>query len=181
MTTYLSSDHLATINRHGANSGLDPITGSGLQALYPHATLGDSASGTKRVTHSVHAECTLAMHALSTHKERSYIEIGVSGGSCWLCGQFLTRLRRGAVCFLVSNFNVKLQPGWTCPPDAAREDRVEVEGVVGAALLEIVERVLNRRRSDSFPHALSDDEVAASIQDCLVTDDLGWVNGAAVA
>lgn len=59
----------------------------------------------------------------------------------------------------------------------AESDRSVVEGAVGDALLEIIERVLNRRRSDSFPHAVSDDEVGSGVPDSLVVDDLGWVNG----
>lgn len=117
------------------------------------------------------------MHALAMHKEWTYVEIGVSKGSCWLCEQFLDQMPLN---FLVSHFHGKLQPGWTCPVGVAQSDRDIVEGAVGHSLQEVIERVLNRRRSDSFPHAGSDDEVSNSVPDGIVADDLGWVNGAEV-
>lgn len=171
----MSCDHLATLNRHGANCGLDPIGGSSLKAVYPSANLGDDRH--QRVTHSVHAECTLAMHALAMRKDWTYVEIGVSKGSCWLCEQFLDHMRRFNVTFLVSNFHGKLQPGWTCPPGVAESDKEAVACFVGEAVLEIIERVLNRRRSDSFPHAASDDGASKTLPDSPVVDDLGWVSG----
>lgn len=175
--TNISNDVVATLNRYGASCGLDPVTGSNLKAVYTNAFTGENAkTPVQRVTHSVHAECTVAMHALGMGKDWTYVEIGVSKGCCWLCQQFLAQLRRSKVNFLVSRFHGKLQAGWTFPPTVGDLDRVLVEGVVGHALQEIVERVLNRRRSDSFPHSESEDEIEES-QPEDGDDDLGWVNG----
>lgn len=120
------------------------------------------------------------MHALAMRKDWTYVELGVSKGSCWLCERFLDQMRRFKVTFLVSHFHGKLQPGWTCPAGVAQSDRDMVEGVVRHSLQEIIERVLNRRRSDSFPHIGSDAGVSNRAPDDIVGDDLGWVNGEGV-
>lgn len=80
--------------------------------------------------------------------------------------------------FLVTGYHGKLQPGWVCPPDASPQDSDVVAALVGNALKEIIKRVLNRRRSDSFPHAESDAEKSAGRAG--FDDDLEWVMDAMV-
>lgn len=65
--------------------------------VYPES----NSSPEVKVTHSVHAECTLAMHAIAMKKEWKYVEIGVSKGSCWLCEKFLGLVRTPNLQFLV--------------------------------------------------------------------------------
>lgn len=92
----------------------------------------------------------------------------------------MDQMRSFKLNFLVSRFHRKLQPGWTCPAAVAQSDRELAEGIVGEALQEIIEWVLNRRRSDSCPHSVSDDEVSNNVPDGLVLDDVGWVNSVVV-
>lgn len=80
--------------------------------------------------------------------------------------------------FLVSNFHGKLQPGWTCPASVGGMVRDSVEGIVRDAVREILEKVLNRRRSDSFPHDESDGEKKRNVRDGYKDDDLDWLKSA---
>lgn len=58
-----------------------------------------------------------------------------------------------------------------------RQDTDAVVALVRDALKEIIEHVLNRRRSDSFPHAESDGGVGRVGYD---DDDLQWMLNARV-
>lgn len=116
------------------------------------------------------------MHAIALHKDWTFVELGISKGSCWLCERFLAHLRCYKVQFLVSGFHGKLQPGWTCPPGATAEDKEAAEMVVGDALKEIIERVLNRRRSDSFPLVAGAEENTG--REGFNDDDFTWLAGA---
>lgn len=120
------------------------------------------------------------MHALAMCKDWSYVEIGVSKGCFWLCEKFLDHLRARGLQFLVTGFHGKLQPGWMCPPTASAQDGDAVAALVADALKEIVERVLNRRRSDSFPHAESDGESKGVGRVQYDDDDLQWMLNAHV-
>lgn len=67
-----------------------------------------------------------------------------------------------------------------CPPDATRQDSDAVVALVADALKEIIEHVLNRRRSDSFPHAESDGESKRVGRVGYDDDDLQWMLDARV-
>lgn len=176
-TTNISTNNTAILNQYGATCGLSPVTPESLKAVYPGASTGENAKHpTQRVTHSVHAECTLAMHALAMRRDWTYVELGISKGSCWLCEKFLAYLKCYKVNFLVSRFHGKLQPGWTCPRGVSAEDDVVVANIVGEALQEIIERVLNRRRSDSFP--LPGGELENVGREGFSDDDFEWFAGA---
>lgn len=73
--------------------------------------------------------------------------------------------------FLVSGFHGKLQPGWTCPPLAKQHEREIVETLVADALGEIIERTLNRRRSDSFPLVEMNGPGQSVVEDPATVDD----------
>lgn len=120
------------------------------------------------------------MHALALRKDWAYVEIGVSKGSCWMCEKFLAHIRTRGLQFLVTGFHGKLQPGWMCPPNASPQDSDAVAARVGDALKEIIEHVLNRRRSDSFPHADSDGESKGVGRVGYDDDDLQWMLNARV-
>lgn len=131
-----------------------------LCSAYPGATIPSvTQKDTLTVTHSVHAECTLAMYMISTHPDWNYIELGVSKGSCWMCEKLLDHLHQSrGTNFLVSNFHGKLQAGWVCPPQdvGAQDVAGQSRRIVAAALEEIIEHAHNRRRSDSFPRLEAD-------------------------
>lgn len=115
------------------------------------------------------------MHALNMRRDWKFIELGVSKGSCWLCEKFLrVGLAARGVEFLVSGFHGKLQPGWTCPPLATQHEREIVETLVADSLGEIIERTLNRRRSDSFPLAEMDGPGQSGVEDPATDDDFLW-------
>lgn len=124
----------------------------------------------------MHAECTLALHALGLRRDWKSVELGVSKGSCWLCEKFLRGvLAARGVEFLLSGFHGKLQPGWTCSPLATPRERALVHTLVADALGEIIERTLNRRRSDSFPLAEVDGPGQSAVEDVVTDDDLLWL------
>lgn len=130
----------------------------------------------QRVTHSVHAECTLAMHTISMNREWKYIALGVSKGSCWLCEKFLNLVTpSGRLQFLVSGFNGKLYPGWLCPPLATPLKQTTIEMVVSDALAEIVQRTLNRRCSNLFLLREIDGLLQSSVV-AFLEDDISWLN-----
>lgn len=117
------------------------------------------------------------MHAISMNREWKYVELGVSKGSCWLCEKFLDLVTpNGKVQFLVSGFHGKLQPGWLCPPLAAPLERTMIELVVSDALAEIVERTLNRRRSDSFPLEEIDGPLQSAVEEVFSEHDISWLD-----
>lgn len=183
ISTY-SEDYVATLNRFAVSCGLDPVTPGALHAAYPRNPDAHQRQPTRavpamqRVTHSVHAECTLAMHAIAMHCEWKFVELGISKGSCWLCEKFMHNvLAPHGVKFLVSYFHGKLQPGWTCPPLTAPHEETMIETVISDVLGEIVERTLNRRRSDSFPLAEIAGAGKGPVLEVSVEDDLLWLEG----
>lgn len=182
MSSY-SGDYVATLNRFGASCGLDAVTASAVHAVYPcnpepPLTQPRAVPAMKRVTHSIHAECTLAIHAIAMHREWKYVELGISKGSCWMCQKFIHDvLAPHGVKFLVSYFHGKLQPGWMCPPLAAPHERKVMERLVSDTLMEIIERTLNRRRSDSFPLAETDWPGEGAVKEVAASDDLSWLGG----
>lgn len=79
--------------------------------------------------------------------------------------------------FLVTVFNGKVKPDWTCPHGLDACDSDVITTVVGGALKEIIEGVLNRQRSDSFLHADSDGESSGAAPE-EYGDDLQWLANA---
>lgn len=159
-TTLYPKDYIVILNRFAAERGLQPLTMETLRGAYPGATMPSvSQKDTLAVTHSVHAECTLAMYMILMRPDWNYIELGVSKGSCWMCEKLLQHLHQSrGTNFLVSNFHGKLQSGWVCPPLVVGV--LDIAGqssrIVAAALEEIIEHSHNRRRSDSFPRLEAD-------------------------
>lgn len=79
--------------------------------------------------------------------------------------------------FLISVFNGKVKPERTCPPGLDACDSKLITTVVGDAVKEIIEGVLNRQRSDSFLHAESDGESSGAVLE-EYGDDLQWLANA---
>lgn len=108
----MPKDYLEILNRFAAQRNLPEASYKTLLSAHLHRTDPPTGAGkqTQSVTHSVHAECTLAVYMASLGRPWSNIEIRCSKGSCWLCESYLKRNQAG-LAFHVRNVHGKLQPG----------------------------------------------------------------------
>ena len=105
-------------------------------------------------SHSEHCELTLALHHSDSPNSSQALEIGISKRSCWLCQQFLGSLSKCmASRILVSENQGKVHSGWAMPPRTPESVKEEMCGLIDWEIHDIRERVIARRRSDSFPNS----------------------------
>lgn len=93
---------------------------------------------TQLVTQSVHVECTLAVYLTTLHRTWSFVEIGCSKPSCWLCEMYLLQYR-GSM-FRMSRVHRKLQPGWMMPREEGTELNEYVSEVVDGEMMKVLRR-----------------------------------------
>lgn len=152
----MPTDYLSIVNGHAIHRKIGTISYKALKNAYPDATALSPADvhKTQRVTHSAHAECTVAMYMAALSRPWEYVEIGCSKSSCWLCERYLsfdTRLK-----FHVSNVHGKLQPGWTIPYNGEVHVNAQVVEMIEDELEEVILRVVGSKTGDSEPRSPSD-------------------------
>ena len=109
-------------------------------------------TGNATVTTSCHCELTLALRAIESEYTITPIKIGVSKSICWLCEQYLEFLSHNqTVRLLVSQYQSKIHAGWRIPKNTPESVKKKVHLLVHDEVTEIRERIVNRRKSDSFP------------------------------
>jgi OTT_1508-like deaminase len=115
-------------------------------------------AGLKKVTISVHCECTIAIHMcqvfLRTNQRTSpkVFEIGISKHSCWLCQNYLEFLSAAwRSRFIIAGYQGKIHSGWKPPPGGPPGVLSSMDELLRQETDEILESVKRKRRSDSYP------------------------------
>ena len=124
--------------------------------------------GNMKVTASVHCECSIAIHMVEKYREQerrpTFIEIGISKYSCWLCEKYLELLVQDEsgctpdMKIAVSGYQGKIQSGWTIPSNGPFYARCRMGAVLGNEVDAILENVERGYRSDSNPMSDDDDD-----------------------
>ena len=117
----------------------------------------EPTEGPMQITTSVHCECTIAVHMLRIFQRidqrtrPTFVEIGISKHSCWLCQKYLEFLSAWRLWFVIAGFQGKIHPGWRPPPSGPPNTLSRMVGLLRQEMDEILESVNRKRRSDSYP------------------------------
>ncbi len=117
---------------------------------YPDIIVATTNNAT--VTTSDHCELTLALNAIKSGPTLAPIKIGVSKRICWLCKQYLDFLSESkGVRILISENQGKVHSGWRVPACTPEDIKMRMHTLVHEEITEIRERIIGRKKSDSFP------------------------------
>lgn len=152
------ADFLLILNQCATEKRLPQVDYPALTKAYPsQSPFAVDMKSVQPVTQSVHAECSLAVYLTTLDRTWEQIEIGCSKGSCWLCEMYLNQYC-SILKFYFSNLHGKLQPGWTIPVGGDPVSRQRILDLVDDAVLEVLHRTNNSKRSDSEPRSGSESD-----------------------
>lgn len=138
------------LNEDASKKDQEHVTAEDVNAKFPE--IGPETTENATVTTSSHCELTLALRALDLQCAPTTITIGVSKRVCWLCEQYLDHLSHSQnVRILVSEYQGKIHAGWRIPECTPENVKAKMHVLVDEEVTEIRERIINRRKSDSFP------------------------------
>lgn len=138
------------LNENASKKDQEYVSAEDINAKYPE--IDPETTGNATVTTSNHCELTLALRALDLQCPPTPIKIGVSKRVCWLCEQYLDLLSHSQnVRILVSEYQGKIHTGWRIPECTPEDIKTKMHGLVDEEVTEIRERIINQRKSDSFP------------------------------
>lgn len=138
------------LNEDAEKQDEEHVTDEDIKTKYPDIIVGTTDNVT--ITTSDHCELTLALNAIKPGLTLAPIKIGVSKRICWLCEQYLDFLSESkGVKILTSEYQGKIHSGWRVPRCTPEDVKMKMHTLVHEEIAEIRGRIINRKKSDSFP------------------------------
>jgi hypothetical protein len=144
------------LNDHAEKTGYEEINAADFMERFQQPV--HESGRPQKITVSSHSELTLALHLYETMtRSKHFMGMGVSKGCCWLCEQFLDTLSRQKkqVVVEVSHNQGKIHAGWDMPDKTPSSVAEKMLQIIDQELCDIRATVIARRKSDSFPTAIS--------------------------
>src|SRR4051812_8022322 len=85
----------------------------------------------------------------------NFVETGISKYSCWLCQKYLEFLSISGLNFIIAGYHEKLYPGWKPPLNGTPDACSSMIELTKQEMDEILESVVRKCRSDSYPRGQS--------------------------